>query len=68
MFHSLILFLKVLSGVNYTLFSYIVVSLWLRGGSCWSDLVGLRRVTDFIPENHICYFITNLVEEYDLKK
>ncbi len=27
-----------------------------------------RRVTDFIPENHICYFVTNLVEELDFKK
>lgn len=26
-----------------------------------------RRVTDFIPENHVCYFITNLVEELDFK-
>lgn len=26
-----------------------------------------RRVTDFIPENHICYFIANLVEELDFK-
>jgi len=27
-----------------------------------------RRLTDFIPENHICYFITNLVEELDFKE
>ena len=27
-----------------------------------------RRVMDFIPENHICYFIANLVEELDFKK
>ncbi len=27
-----------------------------------------RRVTDFIPENHICYFVANLVEELDFKK
>ena len=26
-----------------------------------------RRVTDFIPENHVCYFIANLVEELDFK-
>lgn len=27
-----------------------------------------RRVTDFIPENHICYFTANLVEELDFGK
>ena len=27
-----------------------------------------RRVTEFIPETHICYFITNLVEELDFKE
>ncbi|MFA5300645.1 MAG: hypothetical protein WC389_20855 [Lutibacter sp.] len=27
-----------------------------------------KRVTDFIPENHICYFISNLAEELDFKK
>lgn len=27
-----------------------------------------RRVTDFIPENHVCYFITNLVGELDFHK
>jgi transposase len=27
-----------------------------------------RRVTDFIPETHICYFIVNLVEELDFKE
>jgi transposase len=26
-----------------------------------------RRVTDFIPENYIYYFIANLVEELDFK-
>jgi len=26
-----------------------------------------RRVVDFIPENHVCYFIANLVEELDFK-
>ena len=27
-----------------------------------------RRVIDFIPENHLCFFITNLVEGLDFKK
>ena len=27
-----------------------------------------RRVIDFIPENHICFYIINLVEELDFKK
>lgn len=27
-----------------------------------------KRLIDFIPENHICYFIANLVEELDFKK
>lgn len=27
-----------------------------------------RRVTDFIPENHVCYFIANLVEELDFRR
>ncbi|MDH7518091.1 MAG: IS1182 family transposase [Candidatus Thermoplasmatota archaeon] len=27
-----------------------------------------KRLTDFIPENHICYFIANLVEELDFKE
>jgi len=27
-----------------------------------------RRVTDFIPGNHICYFIANLVEELDFRE
>jgi len=27
-----------------------------------------KRLTDFIPENHICYFIANLVEELDFKQ
>ncbi|GAB6055119.1 hypothetical protein JCM15415_21470 [Methanobacterium movens] len=26
-----------------------------------------KRLTDFIPENHIAYFIANLVEELDFK-
>jgi hypothetical protein len=27
-----------------------------------------RRVVDFIPENHICFFIANLVDGLDLRK
>jgi len=27
-----------------------------------------KRLTDFIPEKHICYFIANLVEGLDFKK
>jgi transposase len=27
-----------------------------------------RRVVDFIPENHICFFIANLVDGLDFKK
>jgi len=27
-----------------------------------------KRVTDFIPENHVCYFITNIVEKVDFQK
>ena len=27
-----------------------------------------RRVTDFIPEDHVCYFIANVAEEVDFEK
>ncbi len=27
-----------------------------------------KRLTNFIPENNICYFVANLVEKLDLKK
>jgi transposase len=27
-----------------------------------------RRVVDFIPDNHICFFIANLVQNLDFKK
>jgi len=36
-----------------------------RTGQTW--LVP-RRVVDFILKNHICYFVTNLLEELDFKK
>ena len=51
------------------IFSFLVVFFMVlkedRIGQTW--LVP-RRVIDFIPENHICYFIANLVGELDFKK
>jgi hypothetical protein len=28
----------------------------------WAELVDSERLVDFIPENHICYFVANLAE------
>jgi len=51
------------------IFSFLVVFFMAlkedRIGQTW--LVP-RRVIDFIPKNHICYFIANLVGELDFKK
>lgn len=40
----------------------------LRPDNIGQEWLVPRRVTDFIPENHVCYFITNLVEELDFHK
>jgi len=40
----------------------------LREDRTGQTLLVPRRVVDFILENHICYFVANLLDELDFKK
>ncbi len=45
----------------------VVIFMALREDRIGQTWLVPRRVTDFIPEDHVCYFIANLVEEIDFQ-